>query len=500
MGRFYWRGRLLTRRTIQEPEVAAMVHESNEHQGSRSVREKMPWLRFNQSLFIVSIASLPYLFYASMVGILVVLGRLIRTDRSPRLDGVTQSCIGAIALLLILSATHAYNPGEARLQLAHFLPYLLLFAYLPGLLRSLETLENLAIALVLATVPINVVAIVEFILKAPFLPKAVQSLPWIEALRKAPHKGRAMVMFDHPNVMASYLVMVLGLALGLLLVQLNYGAAQRQTVTRQRAVTDDPSISRSSSSPSTEPDGFAPGFSPSFLLLWAIGLMLIGLFCTGSRNGLAIALSQLVMFGIAARSHRRMGVAIALTIGAMAIAVLSIGLGKRNISIFNLSDDPRLGVWTIALDLMRERPWLGWGLGNFKLLYPPRLIDPDYKDIFHPHNIWLLLGTEGGIPVMILTSVMVGFICYRVVRYGFSMAGRSGHDSSGRTSESDASGRAIALGYLLAFWGCLGFALFDVTFYDVRINALNWTVLAALYTLPYILQKPDLSLKDCQET
>jgi O-antigen ligase len=128
---------------------------------------------------------------------------------------------------------------------------------------------------------------------------------------------------------------------------------------------------------------------------------------------------------------------------------------------------------------MEERPWLGWGLGNFKFLYPPRLIDPEYQDIFHPHNIWLLLGTEAGIPVMILMSLLVGFIGYRAVQYCLTPAQKTDHPSL------QVSGRAIALGYLLAFWGCLGFALFDVTFYDVRVNALNWTILAALYAIPF---------------
>ncbi|MEM9450649.1 MAG: O-antigen ligase family protein [Cyanobacteria bacterium P01_E01_bin.6] len=467
--------------------------------------------RFNQSLFITAIATLPYLFYGSMVGILVVLMRLIWEHRSPCLDRLTRPCVGAIALLLLLSAIDAYNPGEALLQLANFLPYMLLFAYLPSLLRSLETLENLAIALVLTSVPINLIAIGEFILKASFLPTPWQTMPWIQAIRDAPHKGRAMVMFDHPNVMASYLVVVLGLALGLLMMQLDYsyahhrqmgslsfqqpGASNLSAGGEHSSIdpleTDNPEIESPGANQST---GFSSGFSSSSLMLWAIGLLLVGIFCTGSRNGVAIALSQLFVFCITTRLNRKILGAIAAIVALGAAAVASLGLGTRQLGIFDLSNDPRVGVWAIATELIKERPWLGWGLGNFKFLYPPRLIDPAYQDIFHPHNIWLLLGAEAGIPVMILMNVLVGFICYRVVRVclqGIRKTGRifptlplEGAENHG----AEPSERAIAIGYLLAFWGCLGFALLDVTFYDVRVNALNWTLLAALYAIPYAVK------------
>lgn len=438
----------------------------------------------NPSLFMASLATLVYLVYGSMVGIFVVLIRLIRTYGSPCLDGLTKTCAGAIALLLVFSAADAYNPGEAFLQLANFLPYLLMFAYLPGLFTRLATLENLAIALVLTSIPLNLIATGEFILRAPFLPEPWQAIPWIDAIRKAPHRGRAMVMFDHPNVMASYLVVVLGLALGLLLMQLGYGALHRQGLAARNTVED------SSAPPSTT---VTPGFSSSPLLFWATGLILVGLYCTGSRNGLAIAFSQLAVFVFLMQLNRWIVLAIAFLVGIGGVAVLSIGLGERQIGIFNLADDPRVGVWAIATDLIKERPWLGWGLGNFKFLYPSRLIDPEYQDIFHPHNIWMLLGTEAGIPVMILMSLLVGFICYRAVRHCLTLSQKPLYPSLGDSPEPSEreSERAIALGYLLAFWGCLGFALFDVTFYDVRVNALNWTVLAALYTIPFDFQSQE---------
>lgn len=436
--------------------------------------EKSPALNRSRWIFLLGLASLPYLFYGSMLAIFGVLVNLIRIFKRPCLDPLTTGCVTFIAGLLLLSSIVAYDRGEAFLQLANFLPYLLLFSFLPALLRSVQTLERLAIALLIAAIPINLIAIVEYGLKSPVLPTSWQNWSWIEALRAAPHKGRAMVMFDHPNTLASYLVIVLGLGLGLAI------AHRRSPASSPPPPSPPPSSTSSSLTPppslSSAPFKTVPYLS--VFLLPATFLNLLGLFCTGSRNGLAIALSQVVVYVWIARPGRKVIGAIALILMALATGTLALGLGVRPLAIANVTDDPRLGIWKIALDLIQARPWLGWGLGNYKFLYPPRLIDPTYQEVFHPHNIWLLLGAEAGILVMVALTVMVAFICFRAVRDGVLNGFRKG--------------KAIALGYLLAFWGCVGFGLLDVTFYDVRVNALNWTILAALYGIPYLDESDDV--------
>ncbi len=407
---------------------------------------------FNAPLFLISLALLPYLFYVSMVGILVVLINLIRAFRKPCLDVLTAGCLVATSGLMIISAGRSPYPGEAFLQLSNFLPYMLMFAYLPGLFRKAALFERLAIALVFTAIPINLIAVGEYLLKSPRLPESWRAISWVDAIYSAPHAGRAMVMFDHPNVMASYLVIVLGLGLGMIALQ------------RIRPL--------------------AVSVSPKLLMGMTL-LNLVGIFCTGSRNGLAIALTQIFVFVLVARLSRRMIVILAGVVGAIALGTVTFGLGVRQISILNVTDDPRVGLWKIALDLIQQRPWLGWGLGSFKFLYPPRLIDPEYQNVFHPHNIWLLLGAEAGLLVMLSMTLMVAFVCYRAVRYGFFQRSSSSESQPSQVQEE----RAIATAYLLAFWGCIGFALFDITFYDVRTNALNWTILAALYTASYFSQE-----------
>ncbi len=256
-----------------------------------------------------------------------------------------------------------------------------------------------------------------------------------------------MVMFGHPNALAAYLVLVLGLGLGLILY---YSLRQRQS--------ESPEAAKQTS-----------GKWQQILVYLGTFACLLGIFASGSRNGLLVAISQLLVFGLFTKASR-----VVLGLGAIGIvgliaAVIRLGIGGRSLLAIDWSSDPRIGVWKFGLELLSQRPWLGWGLGNFKLQYPPGLI-PEYQYIAHPHNFWLLLAVEAGIPVMILLTLWVGKICYLSVRQLITTPFNTPH-------------QAVLLIYLLAFWGCVAFALFDVTFYDARINTMNWVLLTALYTL-----------------
>ncbi len=160
-----------------------------------------------------------------------------------------------------------------------------------------------------------------------------------------------------------------------------------------------------------------------------------------------------------------------------------LGIGGRSLSPTTWADDPRLRLWKIALNLIHDRPWLGWGLGNYKFQFPSRLLDlyPSWlavrtqrivpvecADVTHAHNFWLMLASEAGILVALALTLWVGYICVRSVR-------------SLLANQLKPTDKALLLGYLLSFMSCVGFAMFDVTLYDARVNALNWMVLAGIY-------------------
>jgi O-antigen ligase len=400
-------------------------------------------LQFCNRLFRLSLSSLPFFYYLSLTGLFAVLVTLIARCRRSPLDAIIRNGLLLLSLLLLLSSLTAVDRGEAFLQTANFIPFFLFFAFVPYLLRGTEKLERLAIALVITTIPINLTSLGEYVLKSPWVPQHLQKVPFVHWVRSMPHANRAMVMFDHPNAFASYLVLILGLGLGVILKRSAETQLGRQTAAHR-----------------------------SKLLLGLIYggtyLNLLGIFCSGSRNGLLVAITQLVTFSLFVKASR----VIMLTgIASLAIVVAGaafLGIGGRALSIASWADDPRVAVWQIALDLIGQRPWLGWGLGSFKLLYPPRAISEWYPYIYHPHNFWLLLGAEAGIGVAIVLTLLVGYVCYRTAKRMV-------------LGQIDPLYRAMLLGYYFAFWGCIAFALFDVTFYDARINSLNWAILAGIY-------------------
>lgn len=431
-----------------------------------------PW-----QLFRFSFVSLPYFYFAVFPGIIAVIGLLWAKFRRSALDQSTNQILLVITGLLLLSSLFAADRGEAVLQLANFLPYLLLFSVLPYLLRSTEALVCLATDVVIAAIPINLLAMVEYVLRSPEIPRWLKRTSLSRWYRARPHAERAMVMFGHPNALAGYLVLVLGLGLGLVLYY-----ALRRNDSLSNNLLSSPSSSPSSisfnssfNSPSNTLFN-SPSNRSSDSIHWRVVLLyigtfscLLGIFASGSRNGLIVAVVQLLVLSLFTKASRLILVAGAVGVVSLVAGAAWLGIGGRSLAIADWADDPRVGVWKFALGLLAQRPWLGWGLGNFKLQYPPGLI-PDYQYIAHPHNFWLLLAVEAGIPTMILFTWFVGRICYRAVQQLWKRVGQP-------------IDRSVLLAYLLSFAGCIAFALFDVTFYDARINTTNWVMLAGLYSL-----------------
>jgi len=397
-----------------------------------------------RTLFQGSLILFPYTafwgYFGLLIGLFLLLVRTLRTRQAPIYPAYVPQFLAGVAALMLLSSWVAYDRPEALTQLGNFWPFFLFFLAILEVFRTLQHWHQAALGLVLTSLPLNLISLVEYGLKSPRLPLDWQQIPWIATLRMAPHKGRAMVFFNHPNTFASYLVLLLGLGLGLLLYQWAHRPPQ---------------------TPPSHP-----------LTLW-LGLStfacLVGIFASGSRNGLLVAVSQVGLFILCSPFSRTLVLGGVGGLLALLGGALVFGIGGRSLSPSSWLDDPRIGVWRVAWDLIQERPWLGWGLGNYKLVFPPRTFDPvAYANVYHPHNIVLLLAAETGVLVLALALLGVGVCCYRALRVWLTMPRSSAEKS-------------VLLGYLLAFWGCVAYSMLDLTFYDGHINALNWFLLAGLF-------------------
>jgi hypothetical protein len=358
----------------------------------------------------------------------------------------------ALGLLLIVSAAFANYPGEAFLQLTHFLPFFWFWAVLTHYLQKSsnpwQQIHQWALILVFTAIPINLVGIYEYALKMSSLPNPLTRLPLLDWLYIGDlHIPRAYSLFDYPNTLASYLVMILGLNLGLIFLK-----------------------SQSSS------------LSQSFGYRLALGLNLLltlaCLFCSGSRNGYLVAMILLLISFFVIGTNRWVR-SLGLAGIAMIIATtLRFGMAGRTPSWDWFTHDPRVHVWGLALQMIRDRPILGQGLGNYKLLYDGEV--PLYDYIAHAHNFWLSLASEAGLPVMVLFTLAIGVIWYRGLRALWRI-------------RKYPNPYFLLLSYHLCFLSMTLFSIFDVTLTEARVNLVAWLSLSVIYagtTLSQQLKAP----------
>ncbi|MEN9251575.1 MAG: hypothetical protein Q6L58_03965, partial [Thermostichales cyanobacterium BF3_bins_165] len=99
------------------------------------------------------------------------------------------------------------------------LPFFALFGVLPLVLQTIAHLERLALGLVWTSLPLSLYGLVQFLLRLAvrnrWVSREFRQSPLGEWVRSLPHQNRASSIFAHPNVFASYLVVMLGLGLGL---------------------------------------------------------------------------------------------------------------------------------------------------------------------------------------------------------------------------------------------------------------------------------------------
>lgn len=386
-------------------------------------------------LWLAALVVLPFASYFSLaILVALMLTALCRRFHSIR-RVLWQQGYGLLTLGLLISACFAVNRSDAWLQLANFLPYFLLVGVLStaAQLRSPSpTFTTVAQALVLGSLPFSTAAVVEYIVRFPRITAQVRDwsmFQWVFDVSFAGHRAHGGL--SHPNILSNYLIIILGIGLGLLVGQL-----------RSEAQDSSPKLTA--------------------VITAATGLAGIGIFCSSSRNGLIAAVVLLLVAGYLARRRRWMWILGLVIISAMMAGLMFLGFGGRSLSLALFTQDPRVAAWQIALDLIQQRPLVGWGLGGFSHQYVPFSVT-NHERLFHPHNLWLYLACDTGIPTMLLFCWVVGRTYAAGIRR--LLAERC---------------NPPLLAYSLGFTGCILFGLFDVTLFDARINVLSWFLLAGI--------------------
>ena len=211
----------------------------------------------------------------------------------------------------------------------------------------------------------------------------------------------------NPNILASYLIGPLLVALALIAALVSGGGARGENEAERR------------------PRLGLIGLGFAVLLLGPAILL------TGSRAGLAAAAAGLVVFALARggkgqRRKRTMwvvgGVLVALVVAVVAAPPLR-DRARRAFSMENHSTAFRCYTWLGTLDMMRDKPLLGVGPGTFEYSYPG-YARAGYTRM--SHQSYLQLAAEAGV-FALLAALVVGIagvrLCLWIARRQGSGAG-----------------------------------------------------------------------------
>ena len=264
---------------------------------------------------------------------------------------------------------------------------------------------------------------------------------WVDGDQFPELKKRVFSTLGNPNVLAAFLVMVVGLASGWSL----------DTHERKRKGA----------------------------LIFVSALAVLCILLTYSRGAwLSLGAMALMMAAVWRHWNWRVLLAVAavlvILLAAMHEAFLARLLSIRE--MFNSADSSvalRWALWESTLAMIAEHPWIGLGWGSYRFVYPEYdfFVQNEAVIIYHGHNTLLSLAAEIGIP---------GALCFALA-WGMSVV-----RSLKAMKHSLRSSKGFNLGIALAISGMAAFSLTDHVLFNIQVTAIFWALLALTVSLPAI--------------
>ncbi|MEM8604219.1 MAG: O-antigen ligase family protein, partial [Cyanobacteria bacterium P01_H01_bin.121] len=220
------------------------------------------------------------------------------------------------------------------------------------------------------------------------------------------------------------------------------------------------------------------------LVSLAIVLAAIALLLTSSRNGWVMGFLIMVSFVVQQRWYLCLAAIAGAVFSCLWAAFGTIGQGwfrqwVPSLIWARLNDqrypnrpveDLRITQWKFAWSMTQDRPWFGWGLQGFNNQYE---LHTGFW-LGHPHNLFLMLSAETGLPATLVLIGVVGFLLIKTAQNSWQ-----------QWLKQQAN---LTFAYWLAFIICSLSSVLDVTLFDARVNMLNWVVLAVIAGHTYAVQ------------
>ena len=327
----------------------------------------------NLKLLFLSLLILPFQTFLSILILLFISYKSWRNNYKRIICHHLSYSLFGLTCLMIISCLSAYNSGEAWLGLFHFVPFFLMFLGLRTSINNYNQLFFVISPIIFNSIIVVLLGIGE--VKFGWATGDIFSkfLGWKLTAYGMP-EGRMSSVFPHANPLTLYLTTALIFTLGLLIYRWKKN-----------------------------------NINPiNLLLIFTIIINLIGLVLTSSRNGWIITFLSFTAFAIYLNWYFILQL---LAFGGVIVSWASFGnLPEQNwlrkivpsflwqrLSDQMYPDRPlptlRTSQWRFCWDLITDRPFFGWGLRNFSILYEEK------TSIYlgHPHNLFLMFGAETGL-------------------------------------------------------------------------------------------------------
>lgn len=142
-------------------------------------------------------------------------------------------------------------------------------------------------------------------------------------------------------------------------------------------------------------------------------IVLVALFMTASRGGIAASLAGLLLFAAVWVAFRHANLTVRMAAagaGFLAVVVLITIFGETVVARLDeaRSGVQRLCTYESVVAAISERPWAGFGLGSFELAFP-RFRNPEcglFGTWDRAHNSFLQIAMELGLPAALLGATL----------------------------------------------------------------------------------------------
>ena len=389
------------------------------------------WLAFQVGLFLLPSSALLaglFLFVTCLAG---SRGRSVRPWRDPWLLPLLVA-----AVLMLIGAFVAQDAGLAWAGLANWIPFFWGFwAFRPFV--STEARRQRAARMLLAgTVPVLITGFGQMQLgwTGPWQLFG-GAIIWFLAPGGQP-EGRLSGLFDYANVAGAWLAVVWSFALAAALSRRDPRWARLLALLLAAAIVAAVVLTRSRNAIASLPLALPWVLGPA-QWWWLLPLLLLA----------SVPLLLAVIPGVPAGIQQ------------WAEALLPDSLRRRLVDGQSNESLTRVAQWRFGLELISQRPWLGWGAAAFSVLYP---IHAQRKWHGHSHNLPIELGVSHGWPVAVLVVGTVLVLLMVALQRGML-----------RRGPMDRAWWAASL-VLIAMHAT------DLPFFDSRLNLLGWVLLAGL--------------------